>query len=680
MTKEGKFEFKSFKVSGRKIPFYDIRRNTLDRETQYLRVNCDGYYDTLTEDEIHLRLEELGEILQGSAEEKKEHLKIIERHRHWMIWHDHSSLANSGFMLFLMRQLYDPAIHLTKSEYLQKTGRIIDIQATIEKPHLYILAKARATMEDQLKFISTRNECLQNISESLKVDGLEIKDTMRLMNGDKPAVEFESGNQKGGHYACPGCDTHMSMVHDYTYTKYRHYRTLEERKSLVLAGKFGKLKKVDPFKGLKKAEVISELKARKEGISGCKKDLDLRLQEILCGATNVPPLLSENHTVEDLNLQAYEVLSFEPLHDTMNHISNVIKELPHHITDPKVLITIKQVVSVIFDKEKVRGTDYRRALLKLTAAILGDVSQEVQDLLLSFIEMTKVFYAHDDERCPRQILWLYNLSWLHSKVVSKVLCPPKALTYRKLFGIYYHAIIDHAPIMQRILCLRSINAEQTERCFDQIVDITKKTWNKQIEDLAANAFLHFQAEEHIKGKADAVQVQEREIKKISSYLPKLGNLVVRKEVMLKQAKEWQAHLKQIADFLVPGPGVWWDWTQDDGVEFYDSPTQPNSRPDGPTLHHFRSSSTRKELSFLQECWDGCCTEGTELPLYKRYDSSGKIAFVKPVNEESQGDHDEIIDNEEGQHDHDERIDDEERQDDCEERIDQQIFSCGLYVL
>ncbi|KAK3733834.1 hypothetical protein QZH41_000400 [Actinostola sp. cb2023] len=118
-----------------------------------------------------------------------------------------------------------------------------------------------------------------------------------------------------------------------------------------------------------------------------------------------------------------------------------------------------------------------------------------------------------------------------------------------------------------------------------------------------------------------------------------------------------------------GPGVWWDWTQDDGVEFYDSPTQPNSRPDGPMLHHFRSSSTRKELSFLQECWDGCCTEGTELPLYKRYDSSGKIAFVKPVNEESQGDHDEIIDDEEGQHDHDERIDDEERQDDCEERID-----------
>lgn len=204
--------------------------------------------------------------------------------------------------------------------------------------------------------------------------------------------------------------------------------------------------------------------------------------------------------------------------------------------------------------------------MKLTSAILGDISQEVQDLLLSFIEMTKIFYSHDEERCQRQILRLYNLSWLHSKTVNKVLCPPKALTYRKLFGIYFHAIIDHAPITQRILCLRSVNAEQTERCFDQIVDITKKTWNKQVEDLTSNAFLHMQAEEMTKRKVDEVQVQERELRKLAAHLPTLGNLKVSKNVMLKQAKEWQAHLSQIADFLISGPGVWWNWTEDGGVE------------------------------------------------------------------------------------------------------------------
>jgi hypothetical protein len=56
---------------------------------------------------------------------------------------------------------------------------------------------------------------------------------------------------------------------------------------------------------------------------------------------------------------------------------------------------------------------------------------------------------------------------------------------------------------------------------------------------------------------------------------------------------------------------------------------------------------RKELLFLQECWDRCCTKGTELPLYKGYDISGKIAFAKSVvneegidDEERQGNHEE----------------------------------------
>ncbi|KXJ06972.1 hypothetical protein AC249_AIPGENE76 [Exaiptasia diaphana] len=253
--------------------------------------------------------------------------------------------------------------------------------------------------------------------------------------------------------------------------------------------------------------------------------------------------------------------------------------------------------------------------------------------------MTHIFYCHEEERCPRQILRLYNISWLPSKAVMKTLCPPKALTYRKLFGIYFHAIIDHAPLIHRIICLRSINAEQTERCFDKISDITKKTWNKQIEDLASNAFLHVQAEELTRGDKDEVQIQEKEIKKIACHLPKLSNIVVEKEVMVKRAKEWQAHLMQIADFLVPGPGVWWKWEANGSVEFFDSSKEPDSKAKGPTLHHFRSSSIKNELSFLKKSWEKCCHENIELPLYRRYDTNGKLVFQKMAGdiEENTGD-------------------------------------------
>jgi hypothetical protein len=66
------------------------------------------------------------------------------------------------------------------------------------------------------------------MSDKIELDGILSKDTMHLMNGDNPAVEYEAGNQIGGHYACAGCDAHMNMVHDYQYTKYIKHQSLEE--------------------------------------------------------------------------------------------------------------------------------------------------------------------------------------------------------------------------------------------------------------------------------------------------------------------------------------------------------------------------------------------------------------------------------------------------------------------
>ncbi|KXJ24867.1 hypothetical protein AC249_AIPGENE6763 [Exaiptasia diaphana] len=220
---DGKFILRPFKVAGRNIPLSDIRKSTLKSDEQYLRLRTD---ESLTEDTIDPRLKSLGE---SREEEKKSYLKHIESQRHWMIWHDHSSMANSGFMLFLIRQL-----------------------------------KARATAEEQLRFVSTRHECLREMSQPLQHKGVQANDKMRLMNGDKPAVEFEAGNQKGGHYPSPDCDAHMSMAMDYTYSKYRNHRDLEERRNIVLDGKLGKERSVDPFKKLKKEEVVRELKASKE--------------------------------------------------------------------------------------------------------------------------------------------------------------------------------------------------------------------------------------------------------------------------------------------------------------------------------------------------------------------------------------------------------------------------------
>lgn len=101
------------------------------------------------------------------------------------------------------------------------------------------------------------------------------------------------------------------------------------------------------------------------------------------------------------------------------------------------------------------------------------------------------------------MLRLYNISFRHGQGIQKLLTPPKELTLGKLCAIYYHGAVDHAPLLYRLVCLRSICAELFERYFDRIEEITRKTWNKHIEDLVLNAYLHIQAE-------DAVEAEKKE--------------------------------------------------------------------------------------------------------------------------------------------------------------------------
>ena len=88
------------------------------------------------------------------------------------------------------------------------------------------------------------------------------------------------------------------------------------------------------------------------------------------------------------------------------------------------------------------------------------------------------------------------------------------MTNRKLYGIYHYSAFHHAAVIYRLVCLSSINAELYERFFDRMVDITRKTWSKQAEDLVPNAFLHIQGD--YTTELNTVTIREREISKLSS--------------------------------------------------------------------------------------------------------------------------------------------------------------------
>lgn len=136
--------------------------------------------------------------------------------------------------------MYDPAIHLSDAEARAQLANEVDVQATVERPYLYMLGQSSSSIEDQIKFIPARQDDLRKLSDTLKTqENVSIEEEMRFMNGDNPAVNFECGNQHGGHYGCPGCDGHLNLCHDLEYMSKRKYLTLSDRQQLVIAGQKG---------------------------------------------------------------------------------------------------------------------------------------------------------------------------------------------------------------------------------------------------------------------------------------------------------------------------------------------------------------------------------------------------------------------------------------------------------
>ena len=303
------------------------------------------------------------------------------------------------------------------------------------------------------------------------------------------------------------------------------------------------------------------------------------------------------------------------------------------MTNVEALLLFKEITTLALNKDKLRATDYRRGLLKVTIAMANEnlLSNNEKEILLLFCEMMSMYYENDDKRSPRSVLRLYNISFRHGQAIQRQLIPPKQLTQRKLCGIYYHGAVDHAPLLYRLVCLRSICAELFERYFDRIEDITRKTWNKQVEDLVPNAYLHIQAEDAMAAETDsltALSNQEKEISHLAKGLPQPFNTVITKDFMTKKSSLWQAHLSKIADFLKPGPEVWWKWKEDGSVEFFDAPGQPNNKEEGPHLHHFRSNNISQIHKYLEETWRECASQPDNLPLYKIRDKDGKLTFQK----------------------------------------------------
>ena len=86
---------------------------------------------------------------------------------------------NHAHPLLTVSEIYDPAFYYTSEELRGK-----NVQELVQKPHIYIMAKCRDAVEDQLLYSETRLEDINELeNQLLSSQKVSIKDICRFFHG-----------------------------------------------------------------------------------------------------------------------------------------------------------------------------------------------------------------------------------------------------------------------------------------------------------------------------------------------------------------------------------------------------------------------------------------------------------------------------------------------------------------
>ncbi|CAG2220767.1 unnamed protein product [Mytilus edulis] len=644
---DGKLQQKTTVIHGRKFPLVRLRRIALQEQVSsgVLRYFSDQEYDSLTMDQLTSRYIRIGQKPPaGTLSDKIEHLKLTERTRKIKLWHDHSCILNHSYVCFTISWLYDPANYFTDIEYQEKykDRKPINVQGIVEKPKLYIFGQSGSSDVEQSSYTAVRIEDLQILSEPITADNGNIKifDVMRVFSGDGPARQFEIGQQRGGNYPCV-CGVHANAHGNFVLCYGISPLTLDERVGLIKSTRcFEELKKgnLNPFQNLKKDDLIEELESRDIDIHNMlRPELQENLSTLLHGICRPPALMTTNPTLSThhLNLNNYEIFGMEPLHDLSNFIQNIITELPSHISDKKLQKELEEFSKhTIGDKNQIKGSDARLYLVKLSHFLASSQQTDpsIRQMIDSLLEITNISYSKYNTRSPKQILRLYNQSFLLAINCRNVVGVPSKMTSRKFFGSHFHSVSIHLAEVQRIFNLRSLVTEQEERCFGDLRRISENTSNRQPKTVCDNAVLRFTCQQS--SKQDSIYIQESIIQKLAKQIQAKPRTLI-PSTILKRPILLQSHLERISDYILPGEGVWWHM-EDGNMIFHDGPDDEPFHIEGPDMHHFRSSSYKEEHQQLKDIWEKVIENYKRniitLPLQriKTFDKDGKVVYITPT--------------------------------------------------
>ena len=215
-VKDGKIKSEEISVSGRKFSLIQICKDLLQKHSHYMRLTTNEEFSKMEKKDLIEVLKNIGEFDAKENEKSFEDLlakvKKFERTRYFACWHDGSSVGNHNHLFVTVNVLYDTASFLSDNEYYLKHKKKIIVQASVEEPNMYILARCPST-DQQLLYTDERIGDIMNLKYPRKSsNNVEANDVLRFFKGDSPACQFEVGQQKGGNFFCVVCPVHANHV------------------------------------------------------------------------------------------------------------------------------------------------------------------------------------------------------------------------------------------------------------------------------------------------------------------------------------------------------------------------------------------------------------------------------------------------------------------------------------
>ena len=145
------------------------------------------------------------------------------------------------------------------------------------------------------------------------------------------------------------------------------------------------------------------------------------------------------------------------------------------------------------------------------------------------------------------------------------------MSSRKFYGSHFHSLVVHAPETYRLFCLRSLLPEQEERSFGDLRSISESTSNRQAKYVVDNAVLYYNAQQSQRD-TNSLAKQESVICIQSRLLHQRSDSAFSKYFIRSHPDLMQGHCKRIADFLLPGKGIWWSELPE-SILFHDGPPE-----------------------------------------------------------------------------------------------------------